>query len=119
MARGRLALVPVLALGALVAASPRARSGEKKPFPKAEILYNTLESHKQIAEALSEMWKNDLHVNVSLANTEWKVYLDNMSNLKYDLARAGWVFDYNDPYNIFECWKTGNGNNRTGWSSKK
>jgi oligopeptide transport system substrate-binding protein len=91
----------------------------KKPFPKVEILFNTNESHKQIAEALAEMWKNDLHVNVSLANTEWKVYLDLQDQHKYDLARAGWVFDYNDPFNIFECWKTGNGNNRTGWSSPK
>ncbi|MBI3726539.1 hypothetical protein HY251_21655 [bacterium] len=97
-----------------------ARAGEKpKPFPKVEILYNTLESHRAIAEALAQMWKDELHVNVGLANTEWKVYLDKMRDLDYQIARAGWVFDYNDPHNIFECWQTGNGNNRTGWSNKK
>src|SRR4051794_18979315 len=116
MARTRVALALLLPIGvaALLARPAKSEDGAKKPFPKVEILFNTNESHKQIAEALSEMWKKDLHVTVSLANTEWKVYLDLQDQRKYDLCRAGWVFDYNDPYNIFECWKTGNGNNRTG-----
>jgi oligopeptide transport system substrate-binding protein len=99
-----------------------ARAEEKKkgkPFPSVEILYNTLESHKQIAEAIVQMWKENLGVTVGLGNTEWKVYLDRMTKLDYDIARGGWVFDYNDPHNMFECWQTGNGNNRTGWANGK
>lgn len=118
--RALVAAAPVFALAGLVSlGAGSALSQSKKPFPKVEILFNTNESHKQIAEALAEMWKKDLHVTVSLANTEWKVYLELQDQKKYDLSRAGWVFDYNDPYNIFECWKTGNGNNRTGWASAK
>lgn len=108
------------AAGAALVLVAAARADDKpKPFPKVEILYNTLESHKQIAEALAQMWKKELGVTVGLGNTEWKVYLDSMSNLKYDLCRGGWVWDYNDPHNMFECWTTTNGNNRTGWSHKR
>jgi ABC-type oligopeptide transport system substrate-binding subunit len=108
-----------LGLGLLVFVLARADTRSEKPFPDVEILYNTSESHKQIAEALAQMWKDALGVNVVLANKEWKVYLESMDSLQYTLARAGWVWDYNDPHNMFECWTTGNGNNRTGFASPR
>lgn len=87
--------------------------------PTIDILYNTLEKHKIIAEAIQQMWKENLHINVTLTNQDWKVYLDATSNesLDYDLARAGWIGDVVDPINFLECFITGNGNNRTGWGS--
>ena len=111
-----LAIPPVLVV-TLLASRSCAEKKKAKPFPQVEILYNTLESHKQIAEAIAQMWKENLGVTVGLGNTEWKVYLDRMTKLDYEIARGGWVFDYNDPHNGFECWQTGNGNNRTGWSN--
>jgi oligopeptide transport system substrate-binding protein len=87
-------------------------------FPGGEILYNTSEQHKQVAQALQAMWKKELNVEVDLLNQEWKVYLNSMDQLDYDgLARSGWIADYEDPLNFLECLKTGNGNNRTGWSN--
>jgi len=35
---------------------------EGKGFPKFEILINTLESRRTIAEAIQEMWKKHLHI---------------------------------------------------------
>jgi ABC-type oligopeptide transport system substrate-binding subunit len=114
----RATLAAAIAVSVVAAAATRADAKKKgKPFPQVEILYNTLESHKQIAEAIAQMWKDNLGVTVGLGNTEWKVYLDRMSKLDYDIARGGWVYDYNDPHNGFECWQTGNGNNRTGWTN--
>lgn len=86
-------------------------------FPKVDILYNTSELHKPIAEALQSMWKTELNIDAGLRNQEWKVYLDSTQRLDYDLARAGWIGDYVDPYNFLECFLTTNGNNRTGWSN--
>lgn len=88
-------------------------------FPEFGILYNTQEKHKIIAEAIQQMWKQHLGVNVTLENQDWKVYLASTSNdnLDYDVSRAGWIGDVVDPINFIECFVTGGGNNRTGWSN--
>lgn len=86
-------------------------------FPHVEILFNTNEGHKLIAEAVQRMWKENLKIDVALLNQDWKVYLDSQANLDYDVCRASWVGDYADPINFLECFTTGNGNNRTGWTS--
>lgn len=86
-------------------------------FPKVEILYNTSENHRQIAEAIQAMWRENLNIRVSLLNQEWKVYLDSMNRLDYEIARSGWIGDFLDPINFLECFTTNNGNNRTGFTS--
>jgi oligopeptide transport system substrate-binding protein len=92
---------------------------EGKGFPRTEILYNTSDNHKQIAEAAQAMWRDTLGITVTLVNQEWKVYLDSMNQLDYGIARSGWIGDYLDPINFLECFTTGNGNNRTGFSSTR
>jgi len=82
-----------------------------------ELLYNTSESHKLIAEAAQRIWKENLGIDVSLVNQDWKVYLASQSALDYDIARASWIGDYLDPISFLECFLGGNGNNRTGWAS--
>ncbi len=90
-----------------------------KDFPSVDILYNTLDKHKIIAEAIQQMWKQNLNIDVTLTNQDWKVYLASTANntLDYDLARAGWIGDIVDPINFLECFITNNGNNRTGWGN--
>lgn len=90
---------------------------EGRGFPELRLLYNTSESHKLIAEAIQQMWKTSLGVQITLENQEWKVYLDSMKRMDYDLARASWIGDYNDPNSFLDMWVTDGGNNRTGWSS--
>lgn len=88
-----------------------------KGFRTIDILYNTMDRHQMIAEAIQQMWKQTLGIDVTLTNQEWKVYLNSTSNavMDFDLARAGWIGDVVDPINFLECFTTGNGNNRTGW----
>ncbi len=90
-----------------------------KGFPAVEILYNTSEQHKQVAEAIQEMWKKNLGINVTLTNQEWKVYLDNQQHLNYSISRAGWIGDYVDPMTFMDMFVTNGGNNQTGWSNAK
>ena len=92
---------------------------EGRGFPKIDIYYNTSEAHKQVAEALQQMWKKSLNIEVGLFNQEWKVYLDTVNKVKYDVARAGWIGDYNDPNTFLDMWLTGGGNNQTGWSNAR
>lgn len=86
-------------------------------FPTAEILINTSESHRKIAQALQAMWQETLGIDVGIYNQEWKVYLDSQSQLDYDISRAGWIGDYVHPTSFLDIFTSGNGNNDTGWSN--
>ncbi len=88
----------------------------KKP-PTLEILYNNSESHKKIAEVISQMWKEELGIEVALKNYEWKIYLQSTKNLEHQVARASWFADYPDPYSFLELGVSHNGNNRSGYKS--
>jgi len=88
-----------------------------KNFPAVTLLYNTLQSHKAIAEAVQEMWRKNLNLHVTLQNEEWKVYLDAMRTTNYDICRSGWGADYADPSTFLDVFLTDSGNNGTGWSN--
>jgi oligopeptide transport system substrate-binding protein len=88
-----------------------------KGMPAIQFIYNTSDNHRQIGEAIQEMWRKKLGVNIELQNQEWKVYLDNQHTQNYQLERAGWIADYEDPHVFLEIWETGNGNNDTLWSN--
>jgi len=88
-----------------------------KNFPKFKLLYNTSETHKSIAEAIQQMWKEKLGIECELTNQEWKVYLDNRSKLQFDVARAGWIGDYPDPTTFLDMFVSTSGNNDTGWKN--
>jgi oligopeptide transport system substrate-binding protein len=88
-----------------------------KGFPRFNILINTNQAHTTIAEAIQQMWKQELNIDVGIENQEWKVYLDSQHNLNYDVARGGWIADYMDPNTFLSIWRTGDGNNDTGWSN--
>ena len=81
------------------------------------LLYNTSESHKLLAEAVQEMWRRNLGVQVQLANQEWKVFLDTLDRRDYQVARDNWIADYGDPMTFLELFTTGNGNNVSGYSN--
>ncbi|MBN2452564.1 MAG: peptide ABC transporter substrate-binding protein [Lentisphaeria bacterium] len=86
-------------------------------MPSLELLYNTSEQHRVLAEAVQQMWKTALGVDVRLVNQEWKVYLDTVRRGDYQIARAAWIGDYNDPNTFLDMWVSDGGNNRTGWSN--
>lgn len=88
-------------------------------FPELELLYNTSDGHRRIAEAIQQMWKTHLGVGIRLTNTDWKVYLSRTSELDYDISRAGWIGDYPDPNTFLDMMLSDSGNNRTGWSNSE
>ncbi|TCS60596.1 peptide ABC transporter substrate-binding protein [Varunaivibrio sulfuroxidans] len=62
---------------------------------KLTLSYNTSENHKRIAVAVAAMWKG-LDVQTELYNAEAKVHYANLKQGKFQVARAGWIADYND-----------------------
>ena len=60
-----------------------------------------------------------LGIHIELQKQEWKVYLNSLRRLDYDLARSSWVGDYNDPNTFIDCFLGAGGNNRTGWKNPR
>jgi oligopeptide transport system substrate-binding protein len=77
------------------------------------LAYNTSENHKRIAVAAQAMWKA-VGVQTELVNREVKVHYDELKQNNFDVARAAWVADYNDPQNFLYLLETRTGPNNYG-----
>jgi oligopeptide transport system substrate-binding protein len=80
-----------------------------------ELLYNTSENHKKIALAIASMWKKAFNgaVKVTLKNQEWKTYIAEKKAGNYQVARAGWVGDYNEPSTMLDLLTKGHSSNNS------
>ncbi len=88
-------------------------------FPIMYYLYKSgADIDANIAVELQATFNRELGVNIQLAQQEWKVYLNSLSNLDYDLCRSSWIGDYKDANTFMDMFVTGGGNNQTGWSNK-
>ncbi len=73
--------------------------GPGKPL-RLEMRYNTSENHKNTALAVADMWK-PLGIEVSFVNADTATHYAVLRDKgDYDVARAGWIADYNDPQNF-------------------
>ena len=90
-----------------------------KGLPQIEILYNTADSHRDIAEVIQQDWKKNLGINVVLRNLEWGSFLDSLRTGDYMVARSGWIGDYPDPNTFLDMFVTGGPNNQTNWGNAK
>tara|TARA_B100000674_G_scaffold479902_1_gene478838 strand:+ start:1484 stop:3100 length:1617 start_codon:yes stop_codon:yes gene_type:complete len=88
---------------------------ETNPFPKLEILFNTNEDHRKLALAVQQMWQVNLGIEVELVNQDWKVYLNREMIGDFQISRAGWIGDYEDPNTFLDLMRPNRGNNKTGW----
>lgn len=90
-----------------------------KGFPTFEYIFNTDSGHKAIAEALQNMWKEKLGINCTISAQEWAVFIDTRQKGNYQVARHGWIADYNDPISYLDMWMTTSGTNDAKWSNKQ
>ena len=88
-----------------------------KGLPPLELLFNTSENHRLVAEAIQEMWRRELGVEVRLVNQEFKVTLTERRAGRYQIMISDWVGDYLDPSTFLDLFLSSSGNNHTGWSS--
>lgn len=87
-------------------------AGFNKANPlKFKLLYNTSDLHKKLAIAAASIWKKNLGADVSLENQEWKTFLDTRHQGNYDVSRAGWCADYNEPSSFLNMMLSYSSNN--------
>ncbi|PWC10330.1 oligopeptide ABC transporter substrate-binding protein OppA [Brenneria corticis] len=81
------------------------------------LLYNSSDLHKKLAIAAASIWKQNIGVNVKLENQEWKTFLDSRHQGSFDLARAGWCADYNEPSTFFNSMLSDSSSNTSHYKS--
>ena len=86
-------------------------------LPPLELLYNNSENHRLLAEAVQEMWRRELGVEVRLVNQELKVVLAERRTGQYQILLSDWVGDYPDASTFLDVWRGDSGNHHTGWAS--
>lgn len=90
-----------------------------KNFPKLGLKFNTSEVHRMIAEAVQQMWKKNLNIDVELVNVEWSVFMDDQKSGNFQITRRAWIGDYIDPYTFLSVPLSDGTNNKSGWKNKK
>lgn len=89
-----------------------------KGLPAIEYLTNDSGYHKAVAEYLQAAW-GELGVKLTVNIQEWKTFTADRRAGNFDVARNGWVYDWDDPSNMINLMETGNGNNDGKYSSKE
>ena len=91
---------------------------QKEDLNGKVLLYNTSENHKKIAQAVQQMWKTALGVEIQLENVDFNVKMAREHAHDFEISRGGWVGDFADPMTMLEIFVTGGAMNDTGFSNK-
>ena len=97
---------------------PKTGKFDPKRFPinQVQLVYNTQESNRQVAEFVQAQWKQNLGLTIPLNNMEWKTFLKHRSSLEYQgFARGAWIGDYMDPFTFLNLFYTAKNDSGTGW----
>ena len=91
-------------------------AGYSKSNPlKFSLVYNTSESRQKVAIAIASMWKQNLGVEVQLENMEWKSVIARIRARNFDVARASWVADFNNPVSFLAIFDGNSSSNKPGF----
>ena len=83
---------------------------EGKGFPTITYSTNDTGYHKAVAEYLQQVYK-DLGITMNIDIVDWSSFTPKRRAGEYEMARNGWVMDYNDASNMIELFVSSNGNN--------
>lgn len=88
-----------------------------KTLPEVTLTYNTNDVSQKIAQALQAMFKDNLGIDVKLANKEGKVLTAEQKKLQLQLSRSSFLPDFADPINFLDGFQSANPFSRTGWKN--
>jgi len=100
------------AIELLEAAGYKFTNGKLDSSAPLQLTYltNTSSGHIAVAESIQQDLKQ-VGIELTIEQQDWNVFLENRKNGNFDIARGGWVADYNDPINMLEIFGTNHGNN--------
>jgi oligopeptide transport system substrate-binding protein len=97
------------------------RSGYSQTHPlHLKLYFNSGEGIQRIMVAVAGGWKQNLGVETTLSNDEFRVFLTGRKDhSRWDVARLGWWADYNDPSSFLELFSKTSGQNDPGYRSSE
>ncbi|AHF92829.1 peptide ABC transporter substrate-binding protein [Opitutaceae bacterium TAV5] len=88
-----------------------------KGAPVVEILFNTSETRRAVAETVQRMWQRELHIESRLVNQEFGATLQARTSGSYEVLRSSWTADYADPMTFLDLFTSASANNFTHWKN--
>ncbi|WP_248490641.1 ABC transporter substrate-binding protein, partial [Staphylococcus aureus] len=88
-------------------------------LPEVTLKFTTDTQHKKVAEAMQEMFKKNLGVDIKLENKEWKSYIDTYKQSDFQLAYMGWGGSLLDPITKLDLYAGDGPNNYAKWHNKE
>ncbi|MCL2159419.1 MAG: peptide ABC transporter substrate-binding protein [Oscillospiraceae bacterium] len=82
-------------------------------FPTIEYMYNPSSTHQSVAEVIAKMWEEVLGIKTELVSQEWNVFLETRRVGNYQVARDGWLSDWNDASSMLGLFTSNSGNNNS------
>lgn len=86
-------------------------------FPKFQLMYNTHEMHRPIAEVIQQQWQNNLNIKIELQNMEWGSFIETVQQGQYTISRYGWIGDYPDPNTFLDLWVSDSPQSNLNWNN--
>ena len=86
-------------------------------FPETVFMTYSSPPIEKILEAIQQMWKQNLNIDVKIEASEWQVYYPEVQKTQYQIAQMGWGADYPHPMTFLENFTTGSPNNLAKWSN--
>ena len=86
-------------------------------FPTLRLGYYTDTVVKKVAEALQQMYKQNLNIDLEITTADWSVYYEQVQAGDFDIAAMGWGADYLHPMSFMPLFETGSTQNYTGYSN--
>jgi oligopeptide transport system substrate-binding protein len=88
-------------------------------LPTLQILYNTNDDHRMVAEIIQQMLRTNLGINTTIQNMEWKVFLKELQKHKFEIGRMGAIGEYVYPNVMLEAFVSGAESNYGSYSNPK
>ena len=76
-------------------------------FPNATLLFQTNDTYNKLTQAMQEMWKQNLGIDITLQTMEQKVFIQTVKSGDFELAIYSTGADYDDASNLMGQYTTG------------
>ena len=115
--RDTFGLAPTAEVEAAQALLAEAGYPDGEGFPDTLFVTYSSPPIEKLLEAIQQMWKQNLNIDVQIQATEWQVFYPEVQKVEYQIAQMGWGADYPHPMTFLDNFVTGSPNNLAGWSN--
>ena len=117
--RGTFGLSETADVEAARAALAEAGYPNGEGFPTLQLSYYSNDTVKKVVEAMAEMLKNNLNINVEISSNDWAIYYTSIQSGDYEVGAMGWSADYLNPMSFLPLFKTGDSTNNAFYSNSE